>query len=234
MVSSILATDMSLHGDYVCKIKEQATRFSTKTTQDEEKERILLCSALIKCADISNVARPFHWGTQWAELLVKEFISQGDLERELGMPVLPMNDRNQVILEDTQIGFIQFVALDLFQHVSRVLVEISFAVDQMKANLKQWQLLKKMQQEDDDEFEVISNSSTTHMMMVDTIGGNILIFYDGKTAILIIYKVGNKRGSTSSEDSVKKKISLEKYHSSSSSEQTKRMDSPVYCQCSIQ
>lgn len=58
MVTSILATDMSLHNDYVSKIKEQATRLqnrSATTKVDEEQERLLLCSAIIKCADISNV-----------------------------------------------------------------------------------------------------------------------------------------------------------------------------------
>lgn len=59
VVNSILATDMSMHDEYVEKIKQQATRikenqinWNDKSTC--EKEKILLCSALIKCADISN------------------------------------------------------------------------------------------------------------------------------------------------------------------------------------
>lgn len=60
VVSSILATDMSLHGDYVEKIKTQASRLANVNvhTMDPatlENERLLICSALIKCADISNV-----------------------------------------------------------------------------------------------------------------------------------------------------------------------------------
>jgi protein-disulfide isomerase len=51
---------MSLHLDYVTKIKEQANRFNTNPDllfqkEQEETERNLICSALIKCADISNV-----------------------------------------------------------------------------------------------------------------------------------------------------------------------------------
>ena len=168
---------MSLHHEYVTKIKNQAARFSDPNLKlDQDEERLILCSALIKCADISNVARPFHWGIQWAELLVKEFVSQGDLEKELGLPVLPMNDRTQVVVEDSQIGFIQAVALDLFKNVSQVLYELEFAVNQMQSNLEQWKLQKRMRTEyiqeeeddDDDEIEVISNSSATHMMMVET------------------------------------------------------------------
>ncbi|EPB83598.1 hypothetical protein HMPREF1544_09641 [Mucor circinelloides 1006PhL] len=185
VVSSILATDMSLHLEYVTKIKEQAARVSSMETmneQQQELERNLICSALIKCADISNVARPFRWGAKWAELLVEEFVCQGDLEKELGMPVLPMNDRDQVILEDSQIGFIRFVALDLFQNVREILCDISFAVDQMQANLKQWETRKNtltvhdsgvanlIEHEEDEDFDVVSNTSTTHMMMLETVG----------------------------------------------------------------
>jgi hypothetical protein len=190
VVTSILATDMSLHLDYVSKIQDQAIRFKNNNLQAEEQERLLLCSALIKCADISNVARPFHWGTKWAELLVQEFCSQGDLEKALGLPVLPMNDRSKVIMEDSQIGFIKFVALDLFQNVQQVINEIGFAVDQMQANLKQWESRKnegssfvdsgittatnattitiRSKEYDEDGFDIISNSSTTHMMMIET------------------------------------------------------------------
>ncbi|KAI7867749.1 hypothetical protein BDF14DRAFT_1742942 [Spinellus fusiger] len=143
VITSILATDMSLHNDYVTKIKEQAVRLPKLETrvleEDPMPERLLLCSALIKCADISNVTRPFQQAEQWAELLVEEFVCQGDLERQLGMPVLPMHDRAKVVLEDSQIGFIRFVALDLFRSVKTVVPEMDFAVQHMERNLVQWE-----------------------------------------------------------------------------------------------
>ncbi|KAL0096158.1 hypothetical protein J3Q64DRAFT_1706515 [Phycomyces blakesleeanus] len=147
VVTSILATDMAHHGDYVIKIKEQATRLRTTLFHEMceaecEKERLLLCSAIIKCADISNVARPYTQAAKWAELLVEEFACQGDLERELGMPVLPLNDRDKIVLEDSQIGFIRYVTLDLFSSVADVMQEISFAVDHMQRNLKRWEIRK--------------------------------------------------------------------------------------------
>lgn len=50
---------MSMHDEYVEKIKEQAIRVKENKIDlnDKaacEKEKILLCGALIKCADISN------------------------------------------------------------------------------------------------------------------------------------------------------------------------------------
>jgi hypothetical protein len=123
VITTILATDMALHSDYVLKINEQKLRLEESDPNDWDaakclEERLLFCSGLIKCADISNVARPFDRAFEWAKILIEEFSSQGDLERELGMHVLPMNDRSKIILEDSQIGFMRFVALGLFQSIS--------------------------------------------------------------------------------------------------------------------
>ncbi|KAI8140723.1 hypothetical protein BJV82DRAFT_215980 [Fennellomyces sp. T-0311] len=153
VVTSILATDMSLHADYVEQINAQAHRLPRTDLHalDEqacEKERLLLCSAIIKCADISNVTRPFLRAAKWAELLVEESVSQGDLERVMGLPVLPMNDRDKIVLEDSQIGFIRFVALELFDSVRQVLPEMSFTVDCMRDNLRRWESRKHAQHHD--------------------------------------------------------------------------------------
>jgi hypothetical protein len=60
-VHVILATDMALHNDYVGKFRDQAHRLQEHGTLDIsdaavcERERTLLFSAIIKCADIGNV-----------------------------------------------------------------------------------------------------------------------------------------------------------------------------------
>ncbi|KAI8090688.1 hypothetical protein BDF21DRAFT_333304, partial [Thamnidium elegans] len=123
VVNSILATDMSMHDEYVHKITDQAERIKNIDLTDKsacEKEKVLLCGALIKCADISNCARPFESAKEWAKILAEEFFEQGDLEHELGMPVLPINERGKICLEDFQISFKKFVALKLFESISRV------------------------------------------------------------------------------------------------------------------
>jgi hypothetical protein len=55
---------MALHGDYVTKIKEQKNRLKESDPNDWDgpqcfEERLLFCSGLIKCADISNVVSVF-------------------------------------------------------------------------------------------------------------------------------------------------------------------------------
>jgi hypothetical protein len=61
MISSILATDMGLHFDYMKKLGDVQERLQVNNTTDGwngrqiEENKSLACSLLIKCADISNV-----------------------------------------------------------------------------------------------------------------------------------------------------------------------------------
>lgn len=61
MISSILATDMGLHFDYMRKLGELQAKLEVEKTTEGwdgrtlEEQKALACSLLIKCADISNV-----------------------------------------------------------------------------------------------------------------------------------------------------------------------------------
>lgn len=68
MISSILATDMGLHFDYMKKLGDLQEKLQASNTTEGwngrmiEEQKALLCALLIKCADISNVVCPacFH------------------------------------------------------------------------------------------------------------------------------------------------------------------------------
>lgn len=61
MISSILATDMGLHFDYMKKLGDVQGKLQANNSTDGwngrqiEEQKALACSLLIKCADISNV-----------------------------------------------------------------------------------------------------------------------------------------------------------------------------------
>ncbi|KAI9475414.1 MAG: hypothetical protein EXX96DRAFT_573225 [Benjaminiella poitrasii] len=166
VVNSILATDMSMHDDYVQKIKDQAERFRQNNVNFDdkvacEKEKILLCSALIKCADISNCARPFESAERWAKILAEEFFEQGELEKELGLSVLPINERGKIPLEDFQLGFKRFIALKLFESVSEITPYMQFTVDQINENIGLWELMKIKDKQPNHNY-VTSTSNSSH------------------------------------------------------------------------
>jgi hypothetical protein len=66
IISSILATDMGLHFDYMTKLESLQEKLHKKNSTEEwngrtvEKETALACALLIKCADISNVVSSSH------------------------------------------------------------------------------------------------------------------------------------------------------------------------------
>ena len=58
LYSSILATDMSLHFAWIARLKDFGASLRTEKEPSDEDDRVMLCQAIIKCADISNPVRP--------------------------------------------------------------------------------------------------------------------------------------------------------------------------------
>ncbi|RCH99180.1 3',5'-cyclic-nucleotide phosphodiesterase [Rhizopus azygosporus] len=187
VVNSILATDMSLHDDYVQKINDQAKRIrenAIDTTDNAaiEREKIILCGALIKCADISNCARPFESAKRWAEILAEEFFEQGELEKEFGLNVLPINERGKVSLEDFQLSFKRFIALKLFEAVSSVTEDMQFTVDIIYDNINTWENMKKKQEIDLKFKQDVKTEQHSDMTPNNSISPNQVSSFDSKVS----------------------------------------------------
>ncbi|CAJ0745492.1 17642_t:CDS:10 [Entrophospora sp. SA101] len=139
VVNAILATDMGLHNEYVVKIRDQKKRLGSGNFDiKSEQEKNIVVGALIKCADISNAARPYHIAAEWSDVLLKEFTCQGNLEKKLGLPVNPINN-GQISQSDSQISFIDIFAMPLFKSVSELIPELKFCVNIINSNRKVWQ-----------------------------------------------------------------------------------------------
>ncbi|KAI9740995.1 MAG: 3',5'-cyclic-nucleotide phosphodiesterase [Cirrosporium novae-zelandiae] len=123
MTSSILATDMAVHGEYIHILNDLQRRFTGADLDAYDKRSI--CGLLIKCADISNVARAWNIAFQWTELLQNEFLEQGRLEEAAGietaLPGGPPNIHDERSLAKGQIFFIEMFADPLFRGVSEIL-----------------------------------------------------------------------------------------------------------------
>ncbi|CAG8506529.1 3896_t:CDS:10 [Cetraspora pellucida] len=121
MVNAILATDMSLHNDYVTKIKDEIKRFESSDTMFDSQPMI-------------------ERAASWSKVLLEEFRCQGDLERKLGLPILPINDRNgKTTQSESQIGFIDYFAMPLFKCVGDLIHEMKFCIPYLEQNKKTWQ-----------------------------------------------------------------------------------------------
>jgi hypothetical protein len=56
---------------------------------------VLYLQMIIKCADLSNVIKPFFLSKRWSALLLLEWFRQGDIERELGMRISKFMERDE-------------------------------------------------------------------------------------------------------------------------------------------
>ncbi|KAJ6260980.1 hypothetical protein Dda_3645 [Drechslerella dactyloides] len=150
MIDSILATDMGLHFDYMGqldKLKQKLKQDKGIKNWDEKTisaNRSLLCTLLIKCADISNVARRYDIAAQWTVILTDEFARQASLETDLKIPTslaVPPVQGSSIALGKSQVGFMKLFAAPLFQSIADVMPEMSFGIAEVNENVTIWQNL---------------------------------------------------------------------------------------------
>ena len=72
-------------------------------------------------ADVSTQTRPFEVAREWTYLLFEEFFHQGDVEKELGLPVSFLCDRKTTAISQSQPGFVNFIVAPLFQTLCEVM-----------------------------------------------------------------------------------------------------------------
>ena len=142
--ASILATDMSRHFGFVNEINEMGRRFGERRAsgsgENLEADRLLLCSGLMKCADISNPVRrhpaPLPYSTDnsstqtrphrisraWSTALLSEWAAQAAIEEEFNLPITVMclDALDTKAQAKSQVGFIDLFARPLFDSMAGV------------------------------------------------------------------------------------------------------------------
>ncbi|KAI1353064.1 hypothetical protein F5Y01DRAFT_67179 [Xylaria sp. FL0043] len=142
MISSILATDMGLHFDYMKRLNDLQKELKSKPLIEEwperarEEQKALICSLLIKCADISNVARRYDAALQWMNILCDEFSRQAAMEEEIGIKssLIQPPKKDFQSLAKAQLGFVKLFAIPLFQGVAEVLPQMQYTVSEVEKN----------------------------------------------------------------------------------------------------
>lgn len=93
----------------------------------------------LKAADIGHICFPLKHHLLWVQNLEEEFFCQGDIEKEMGMQVTPLFDRNDFGITSTQVQFLEMVARPLFLKVSKIFPKSGFILTEtLTKNLKYW------------------------------------------------------------------------------------------------
>ncbi|XP_064292290.1 dual specificity calcium/calmodulin-dependent 3',5'-cyclic nucleotide phosphodiesterase 1A isoform X5 [Plodia interpunctella] len=103
VIDMVLATDMSFHFQQLKNMRSLLTL--AEPTVDKSKA----ASLVLHCCDISHPAKRWDLHHRWTMSLLDEFFLQGDKERDLGLPFSPLCDRNNTLVAESQIGFIEFI-----------------------------------------------------------------------------------------------------------------------------
>nr|CAD7590018.1 unnamed protein product [Timema genevievae] len=103
VIDMVLATDMSFHFQ---QLKNMRNLLSLAEPSVDKSKAL---SLVLHCCDISHPAKRWDLHHRWTMQLLEEFFIQGDKERELGLPFSPLCDRNNTLVAESQIGFIEFI-----------------------------------------------------------------------------------------------------------------------------
>ena len=101
----ILATDMAKHVADLSQLKNIISQNDIKDGENVEKlmegdenevfkNQQFLLEVILHSADVSQQTRDFDVVKEWTYLLFEEFFDQGDLEKQQGLPISMLCDRN--------------------------------------------------------------------------------------------------------------------------------------------
>lgn len=156
VIGCVLGTDMSAHFAYLKRFS--AAQLGSAASLDQE-SRALLAVLIIKCADISNIIRPFDTARRWGFKLVGEFFCQGDWERVLGQQPSFLTDRFAFDLARGQEHFMLQVAGPLFRYVAETFPGTAFCMQELERNVECWRAWVP----EDDELVQASADLRPHM-----------------------------------------------------------------------
>jgi len=147
IINCILATDMANHSSQFFAMKNKLDSLDIKNASNmdrlivennyakNEEIRQMILSECVHTADLSNPAKSLDVFKNWTNLVYIEFFNQGDKEKELGLPVSTLCDRNTTVINNSQIGFIKFVVFPQFEMMCNLMPEVTTYINNVKSNL---------------------------------------------------------------------------------------------------
>ncbi|CAI9740192.1 cGMP-specific 3 3' [Octopus vulgaris] len=134
---AILATDLV---DYFLKRNTFRKHIEGGNKTFESRESVeLLTSMIMTAADLTAITKPWDFQKFSVMLLAEEFFTQGDMERDYDIPLLPLMDRNCIReVPQMQVGFIDFVSTLLYKTLSELHEELEPLYHGMLDNRAHW------------------------------------------------------------------------------------------------
>jgi hypothetical protein len=145
VIGLVLSTDMADNTRFVTAFKEvmqapldKQQGLDSPCFASTQENSLLAMQVAMKCADVGHLSLSWPAHLQWVRRLQEEFFSQGDVERDRGLPVSFLMDRNKPGVMDSQVGFFDFVALPLFDTLADAFPSTRHLLETVRANRARW------------------------------------------------------------------------------------------------
>lgn len=137
----ILATDLAHHFRIIKYIQQLLE--SGYDSSNIEHHQLLLCLLVTSC-DLSDQTKDWNNTKEIAKLIYREFFTQGDLEKAMGVKPNEMMDREKARIPRSQINFLEQVVSPVYQLLAGFFPQLSFIVDTIELHQKQWIKVEKL------------------------------------------------------------------------------------------
>jgi hypothetical protein len=144
MIKNVLGTDLKAHFTLLANLKARIETHKKAETWFEKtnvKDKEILLVACVHSADISSPCRPARIAVEWTKRLENEWFSEGDEQKELGLPIGPMMDRDNPCTEKSQVDFLKVIVKPLMESFSEAISTRAFKpiLKNLELNMEYWQ-----------------------------------------------------------------------------------------------
>jgi len=137
VINLILGTDFAKHFSILATFKDTMTAVQEGADMTTDNQ-VLLMKVALKCADISHTTKAQHLHLAWTDRVSEEFFCQGDDEKQHGLSISPGMNREEVDICKSQVGFLTFLALPLYQEFATHNPGCEVSLKGVQRNLKYW------------------------------------------------------------------------------------------------
>ncbi|XP_067322519.1 cGMP-dependent 3',5'-cyclic phosphodiesterase isoform X1 [Anolis sagrei] len=131
----ILATDLAHHLRIFKDLQKMAeVGYDPKNKQHHS---LLICLLMTSC-DLSDQTKGWKTTRKIAELIYKEFFSQGDLEKAMGNRPMEMMDREKAYIPELQISFMEHIAMPIYKLLQDLFPRSAELYERVASNREHW------------------------------------------------------------------------------------------------
>mmetsp|Transcript_13727 Transcript_13727/g.26921 ORF Transcript_13727/g.26921 Transcript_13727/m.26921 type:complete len:864 (+) Transcript_13727:89-2680(+) len=173
VIFMVLNTDMSKHGahthefaTHIVKKQRNKTKWCADPDDEDYKKDVrLFLNTVIHVSDLANTARPLPLCKQWISRLYREFYTQGDKEKKLGLPVSPLCDRDKPAGARGQEFFMGKIVIPMFASFYMIEPKVKVCMQHLERNLAYWKA------ESDKEVDTVRSRNSSLNAQAKAVGG---------------------------------------------------------------